>query len=190
MAEPSRIMSTRWSKQGMSIRTILLSGLVLAFVGGTQVAAQTTATASMKARDGKDLGLVKIVETTAGLLLTVKLRGLPPGAHGFHVYEAGKCEGDFTTAGTIYNPLGARHGFLSEEGPMAGDLPNLIVPANGEVDLELLSPFLSLSKQTDESLLDGDGAAIVIRERADDYRSDPEGETGSRIACGVIAASK
>ena len=58
------------------------------------------------------------------------------------------------------------------------------------MDLELLSPFLSLSKQTDESLLDGDGAAIVIRERADDYRSDPEGETGSRIACGVIAASK
>lgn len=152
--------------------------------------AQSAVTADMKARDGKSLGRITITESTAGLLLSVKLKGLPPGPHAFHAYEIGKCEGDFTSAGAIYNPLGAHHGFLSEEGPMAGDLPNLIVPANGEIDVELLSPFLSISKQADESLLDADGAAFIIRERGDDYRTDPDGDSGGRIACGVITAGK
>lgn len=152
--------------------------------------AQSTAVADIKSRDGKDLGSVRMVETHAGLLMSLKLKGLSPGAHGFHAYEVGKCEGDFSSAGAIYNPLGAKHGFLNDEGPMAGDLPNLIVPASGEVELELLSPFLTLTKQADESLLDADGAALIVREKADDHRTDPDGETGARIACGVIVTVK
>jgi Cu-Zn family superoxide dismutase len=167
-----------------------LPAAALALAVAFPVAAETSATAAMKTRDGKDLGQVKMIETMAGLLISVKLKGLPPGPHGFHAYEIGKCEGDFASAGAIYNPLGAKHGFFSEEGPMAGDLPNLIVPANGELEVDLLSPFLTLSKQGDESLLDADGAALIIRERADDYRSDPEGDSGGRIACGVIITVK
>ena len=174
--------------KGMCLSIIGMGSIALAM--SAPVAAQATATAQVKSREGKDLGLIKLTETAAGLLLSVKLKGLPPGPHGFHAYEVGKCEGDFSSAGAIYNPLGAKHGLLAEDGPMAGDLPNLIVPANGEIEVELLSPFLALTKQGDEALLDGDGATLVIRERADDYRTDPEGDSGGRIACGVIATVK
>lgn len=166
-----------------------LAGL-MAVSTGSAAEAQTAATAEVKGRDGRVLGSVRMIESMAGLLLTVKLKGLPPGPHGFHVTEAGKCEGDFESAGAIYNPLGAKHGFLNEEGPMAGDLPNLIVAANGEVEVELLSPFLSLSKQGDEALLDADGAAVVVREKADDHRTDPDGDSGARIACGVLKSAR
>ncbi len=152
--------------------------------------AQTAATATMKSRDGKELGQVRLVETHGGLLINLKLKGVPPGPHGFHAYEIGKCEGDFSSAGAIYNPLGAKHGFLNDEGPMAGDLPNLLVPANGEIEVELVSSFLTLTKHGDEALLDADGAALIIRERADDHRTEPEGDSGARIACGVIVLAK
>ncbi len=153
-------------------------------------AGAAAAIAEMKARDGKSLGTIRLTETTAGLLISVKLKGLPSGPRGFHVNEAGKCDGDFASAGAIYNPLGAKHGLLNEDGPMAGDLPNLFVPANGEVEVELVSHFLTLSKQTDVTLLDADGAAFIIRERPDDYLTDPDGNTGARIACGIIVPAK
>jgi superoxide dismutase, Cu-Zn family len=142
--------------------------------------------ADVKTRDGRDLGRVRIVETTAGVLLRIKLKGLTPGAHGFHITARGKCEGDFDTAGGIYNPLAAKHGYLNAEGPMAGDLPNLIVPASGEVELDLVSAFVTLNKESEDSLLDNDGAALVIHEKPDDYKADPDGNAGPRIACGVI----
>lgn len=148
------------------------------------------ATADVKGRDGKELGTIGIVETMAGVLLTVKLKGLTPGPHGFHIHETGKCEGDFKSAGGIYNPLGAKHGFLNEEGPMIGDLNNLVAGPGGEVDAELLSPFVTLNKAAEESLFDADGAAVVIFEKADDHQSDPEGNAGQRIGCGVVAPAK
>jgi superoxide dismutase, Cu-Zn family len=146
--------------------------------------------ADIKSRDGRDLGKLKIVETSAGLLIRLRLKGVPPGAHGVHIHEFGKCEGDFESAGGIINPLGNKHGFLTEEGPMAGDLPNIHVPANGEVDVEFHAPFLTQAKDSEDTLLDADGAALVIKERADDYLTDPAGNSGARIACGVIAPLK
>jgi superoxide dismutase, Cu-Zn family len=142
--------------------------------------------AEIKSRDGRDLGKIRIIETTAGVLLRIKLRGLTPGAHGFHISTTGRCEGNFESAGGIYNPLGAKHGYLNDEGPMAGDLPNLIVPASGEIELDLLSAFVTLNKETEDSLLDNDGAAFIIREKPDDYKADPDGNAGLRIACGAI----
>ncbi len=176
--------------KGKTVSVTIAVAAMLALAPLAAATAETSAVAQMKSRDGKDLGQINLTETHAGLLLSVKLKGLPPGPHGFHAYEVGKCEGDLSSAGAIYNPLGAKHGLLSEDGPMAGDLPNLIIPANGEIEVELLSPFLALSKQGDEALLDVDGAALVIRERADDYRTDPEGDSGGRIACGVIVPLK
>lgn len=148
------------------------------------------AKADFKARDGKDLGSIEMVETMAGVLLKVKFSGLPPGSHGFHFHDVGKCEGDFSSAGAIYNPLGAKHGFLNEEGPMVGDLSNLIVSASGEVEIEVLSPFVTLNKAAEESLFDANGSSIIIFEKPDDYQSEPEGNAGQRIACGVVTPAK
>jgi superoxide dismutase, Cu-Zn family len=152
-------------------------------------AAGEKAHAEIKSRDGRELGKVRIVETTAGVLIRLKLKGLAPGAHGFHITDKGKCEGDFESAGGIYNPLGAKHGYLNAEGPMAGDLPNLIVPASGEIEIDLASVFVTLNKESEDSLLDNDGAAFVIHEKPDDYKTETSGNAGPRIACGVITAT-
>ena len=144
----------------------------------------------IKGVDGKDLGQIRMIETTAGVLLKVKLKGMPPGAHGFHLHDRGECKGDFASAGGIYNPLGAKHGFLNDEGPMVGDLPNLIAGANGEVEVELVSPFVTLSKEAEESIYDADGTSLVVFEKPDDYITEPEGHSGSRIACGVVSPAK
>lgn len=146
--------------------------------------------AELKGLDGREVGTIKMIETTAGVLLRIKLKGLTPGAHGFHVHETGKCEGDFKSAGAIYNPLGAKHGYLNDEGPMVGDLPNLFVAASGELEVEFLSPFVTLSREAEESIFDANGTAFVIFEKADDYLSEGEGNAGERIACGVITPIK
>ncbi len=147
-----------------------------------------TASAALKLADGKDAGTIKLTETPAGVLLKFDLKGLKPGPHGLHVHEVGKCEGDFSTAGGIYNPLGAKHGFLYAEGPMAGDLPNVVAAADGTAAAEVLNTFLNLSKDTDESLFDADGSALVLYDKADDYQTDPEGGAEPRIACGILKA--
>jgi superoxide dismutase, Cu-Zn family len=146
--------------------------------------------ADIKTRDGKDIGKIRMTETTGGVLLRIKLKGLPPGLHGFHIHNTGKCDGDFESAGQILNPLVAKHGYLNDEGPMAGDLPNLVVAANGEVEVDFISAFVTLNKESDDSLLDNDGAAFVIFEKPDDYKTDPIGNAGPRIACGVVTAGK
>lgn len=144
------------------------------------------ALARIKGRDGRELGVVRLLETTAGVLLFAKLSGLSQGPHGFHFHETGNCTGDFSSAGGIYNPLEARHGLLNAEGPMVGDLPNLVASESGTVEVELLSPFVTLSTDTEEPLLDADGAALVVFERPDDYATDPDGAAGARIGCGVV----
>ncbi len=149
-----------------------------------------TATAVLKSASGSAAGMVTFTEGSAGVLLKFDIKGLPPGPHAVHIYETGKCEGDFASAGGIYNPLGAKHGFLAEEGPMAGDLPNIYAAADGSVIAEILSPALSLSANAEEGLFDDDGAAVVILEKADDYETEPDGGSGLRLACGVVSLKK
>lgn len=177
----------------MTMRRTLLS-LTLAVAGllaaPGPVQAFGKAHAEIKGRDGREHGRARITETIVGILIHLKLRGLSAGAHGFHIHEFGKCEGDFESAGGILNPQGAKHGYLNDEGPMAGDLPNLFVNANGEVEIEIMSSFVTLNKDSEDTLFDGNGAALVIHERPDDYRSDPIGNSGPRIACGVIVPGK
>lgn len=146
------------------------------------------AIAKIKLANGTDAGTVSMMEATAGVLIKYDLVGLPPGPHALHVHEAGKCDGDFSSAGGIYNPLGAKHGYLNDEGPMAGDLPNIHVGADGKATGELVSPFLTLNKEAEESLFDSDGSTLILFEKPDDYASDPEGQGGNRIACGAITA--
>jgi Cu-Zn family superoxide dismutase len=168
----------------------VLAAMILSAGGAHDaVAMGETAVAKINGADGKDLGSVTLRETMSGALLAVSLKGLPPGPHGFHVHAAGKCGGDFSEAGAIYNPYGAQHGFLNPEGPMSGDLPNLVATSAGDVEAQMLanSP-ITLAKAAEDPLLDADGAAFVIFELPDDYLTDPEGNAGARIACGVIEA--
>lgn len=162
----------------------LAAAVAMASTGGH---AAEQANAALKRADGSDVGAATFLEAPSGLIVKLELKGLPPGPHGVRVHEAGKCDSDFASAGAIYNPLGAKHGFLNDDGPMAGDLPNVYVGQDGTAVAEFLSPFLTLNKAAEDGLFDSDGSALVVFEKADDHVSDPDGAAGQRIACGAIA---
>ena len=112
--------------------------------------------------------------------------GLEPGEHGFHIHEVGECSApDFESAGGHYNPTGAQHGLLNPEGAHAGDLPNLVVGQGGVVDYVVTTALVTLG-EGERTLFDSDGSAVMIHEGPDDYITDSSGDSGSRVACGVI----
>lgn len=133
---------------------------------------------------GETVGSATLRASPNGVLLRAELRRAPPGEHALHIHQTGACEApDFASAGGHLNPAGVGHGFLDGDGVHAGDLPNVHVPASGELRLDLFAPGVEL----EEHLFDGDGAALVMHEGPDDYRTNPAGAAGPRIACGVIA---
>ena len=145
-----------------------------------------TAKALLKDASGKDVGQVQLIQTPHGVLLKMTLKGVPPGERAFHIHTVGKCEPPFTSAGGHFNPTGKKHGMEAKEGAHAGDMPNLHVPANGELAIEVANHAISLVKGQPNSVFDADGSSIVIHAGPDDYKSDPAGNAGDRIACGVI----
>jgi Cu-Zn family superoxide dismutase len=140
----------------------------------------------------KEVGQVSITDAPNGVIVGLSLRekpaGIPPGVHGFHIHAVGKCEPPFESAGDHFAPQKNRHGFLSKTGRHAGDLPNIHVPESGALSIEFYVPEVSL-KGGKNALLDQDGAALVIHAQKDDYRTEPSGNAGARIACGVIGSS-
>jgi Cu-Zn family superoxide dismutase len=165
------------------------------------IAAGGSRAADEKAASGEDAKTVEVTfrnakkqpigdavlrQTPNGVLITMALRDLPQGEHGFHIHESGKCEPPFESAGGHFNPAGKKHGFEVAQGPHAGDLPNLIVPENGRVKLEYLARDVTLEEGKPGTLLDKDGAALVVHAGPDDYTTDPAGASGARIACGSI----
>lgn len=146
----------------------------------------TSARATFRTTDGRDVGSASLQQTAAGLLVTADLNGLPAGTHGIHFHSVGQCTApDFTSAGPHHNPTAKQHGLRNAAGPHAGDLPNIHVPESGSLRVELISRDAVLGAG-DGTLFDGDGGAIVIHALADDYQTDPSGGSGSRIACAVI----
>lgn len=120
------------------------------------------------------------------LRVRVEATGMSPGAYGVHLHAVGRCDPpDFASAGPHWNPSGRMHGRENPDGPHKGDLPNLLVGADGRGSFEYRIPDAALGSRTGD-LLDEDGAAVVIHERADDLRTDPSGNSGARIACGVL----
>lgn len=163
-----------------SILALLLAG---AFAG-----AAAAAEATLADKDGTTVATATLVGIPAGVLITFQASALPPGVHGFHIHETGACEApDFTSAGGHFNPGGTEHGFHAEAGPHAGDMPNILVPESGVLTIEVLNPSVTLEAGAPASLFDADGAAIVVHAGADDYGSQPAGDAGARIACGIIS---
>ena len=175
---------------GINVRAIAAVLAVSGLVSGDALAFGEKAAAEIKDKAGNAIGQVELVEASGGVLITFKLKGLAPGAHAVRIHDAGTCEGDFASAGEIYNPLGAKYGFLNEDGPMAGELPNVYASASGDLEAELLNHFITLGKDAEERLLDAGGASIVVHEQAGDHLTDPDGSAGARIACGVITPPK
>ena len=145
-----------------------------------------TAKAALQTADGKDAGSVTLTQTPSGVLLSLTVKSLPAGEHAFHVHAVGKCEPPFTSAGGHFNPGNKKHGLMSPEGAHGGDMPNLHIPAGGELTVEVHNPMITLEKDKPNSVLDADGSALVIHASKDDYKTDPTGEAGGRIACGVV----
>lgn len=146
------------------------------------------AAAELTSRDGQKVGRARLTDTPNGVLLTVNLTGAPAGEHAFHIHQVGRCDAPtFESAGGHLNPTGAQHGFLNAKGPHLGDLPNIHVPSSGQLTFEYLASDVLL-RTGDRRLLDEDGAALVMHVKPDDYRTDPAGAAGDRVACGVIGA--
>lgn len=163
--------------------TFFLAGLIAVSVALTTPAFADQATAVLKDADGSEVGKVTLTAVPTGVLLDADLTALPPGDHAFHIHETGKCEPpDFKSAGGHFNPEEDQHGLMNKAGPHGGDMPNIHVPDSGKLRIEVLNQMVSLKL----GLLDEDGSAIVIHEGTDDYKTDPAGDAGSRIACGVI----
>ena len=160
---------------------VLSAGIVASF----PVQAQT-AKATLKDQAGKEVGMVQLVETPHGVLVKLALKGAVPGEHAFHIHAVGKCEPPFTTAGGHFNPASKKHGLAVAEGAHAGDMPNLHIPASGDLMVEILNGAIPLTKGKPNSVFDTDGSAIVVHAGVDDYKTDPAGNAGDRIACGVI----
>ncbi|MEK4630154.1 superoxide dismutase family protein [Solibacillus sp. FSL R7-0682] len=151
-------------------------------------APETLAAKALMYNTNKELiGEVTFQETEKGVELAAVVNNLTPGVHGIHIHEVGKCDPpDFTSAGAHFNPTNKKHGVENPLGPHVGDLPNITVDDNGQVELNFVTADFTLKKGEKNSLFDEDGSSLVIHEKADDYKTDPAGNSGARIACGVI----
>lgn len=139
---------------------------------------------------GRTVGEARFQETPHGVLLTLDLKNATPGVHALHVHEVGTCQPpSFDSAGDHFAPSGSEHGFLNPRGAHEGDLPNITVPTTKEVSLDYLIADVTLAAGP-RSLLDANGSALVMHAAKDDYRSDPAGEAGDRLACGAIRRAK
>ena len=151
---------------------------------GMPLAGGASASAMLVTATGAPAGRATATEVAGGLRFTIDATGLPPGTHGAHVHSTGACDAPaFATAGGHWNPTGAKHGSMNPQGPHEGDLPNLIVGSDGRGTLGATVPGATLA-----GLLDADGAAIIVHAGPDDLMTDPSGNSGGRIACGVFRA--
>jgi Cu-Zn family superoxide dismutase len=143
-----------------------------------------------KTSQGQDAGTATLTPAGKGVKVKLNLTNLPEGEHALHVHQNAKCDGpDFKTAGGHFNPDGKEHGIKNPKGAHAGDMPvNLQVMADGTDHLSFVTDSISLKKDAKNSVFANGGTSFVIHEKADDMMTDPTGNAGGRIACGVIVA--
>ena len=158
--------------------------------GTAQTANSPVALARLANADGAEVGTVSLVETNGAMSLELELMNLPAGEHAFHLHTTGQCDGpDFQSAGGHLNPFDKSHGRLSDDGKHLGDFPNITVPESGSLTQSYPIESDQDMAAVQSAIFDADGTAVMIHEGADDYRTDPAGDAGSRIACGVVEKS-
>lgn len=141
--------------------------------------------------EGDKIGEATLVQETEGVMINVEAKDLKPGLHGIHIHETGVCTApDFQSAGAHFNPTGKEHGFDNPKGFHLGDLPNIEVPEDGKVTMKMTTGEITLKPGQENSILDGDGVALVIHSDPDDYKTDPAGNSGDRVACAAITSKK
>ena len=146
-----------------------------------------SAAAEIREPSGRLVARSTATQVGDSIRVRVEAAGLAPGTYGAHVHAVGSCAPpSFESAGPHWNPTGREHGSQNPQGQHLGDLPNLMVGTNGAGSFEYTIPGAWLGGGGDQPLLDGDGAALVIHARPDDYRTDPSGNSGARIACGAF----
>ncbi|PVX29661.1 superoxide dismutase family protein [Sphingomonas pokkalii] len=174
----------------MKGRVLVVGGLVAMALSGCVTKAQNArymaghyrAQAELHDAAGKTIGTAVAEEIDGSIRVLVDVRGLTPGSHGVHVHTIGKCTApDFASAGGHWNPTGKQHGKDNPMGPHGGDLPNLKVDEKGDGHGRFMLEGGSFA-----ALMDADGAALVVHAGEDDYKTDPAGNSGGRIACGVF----
>ena len=179
-------------------RSSLLAGVafVLAILGACSSAqrardAVARGVAVISDVNGATVGTAQLSQNAAGVVtVDIASLALPAGTHGIHFHEAGICQGGstaFSTAGAHYNPLGREHGLENANGPHAGDAPNVVIPTSGIGAVSFGTNRVSLTPGA-ISLFDSNGSSIVVHANADDQRTQPSGNSGGRIACGVVRA--
>lgn len=166
----------------------------MGLLGACQPAARTdtaagpgeTVEVTLMNAEGAAIGTARLAPADDGVRVSLAAAGLAPGPHGFHIHETGRCDApDFESAGGHFAPAGNPHGFEVPAGPHAGDLRNIEVGADGQVRAEAVNERITLGAGAN-SLFDADGSAVVIHAQPDDYRSQPSGDAGARVACGVV----
>jgi Cu-Zn family superoxide dismutase len=167
-----------------------LGVVVLALAGCAGIAQPHTtpvlASADLRDAQGRPVGTATLSQVGTGVHIILEVRGLPPGPKGVHLHAVGKCDPpDFASAGPHFNPDGKQHGLQSDEGAHAGDLPNITIAPDGNGRLESMNERITLGAGL-TSLFDADGTALVIHAAPDDFRTDPTGNSGARLACGLV----
>lgn len=165
---------------------VLAMAVLLPGCAVMQPSGDATATADLTSASGQSVGTAQLVQVGRVLRIVVDAKALPPGLHALHMHAVGKCDPpDFASAGPHFNPTNKQHGALNPQGSHAGDLPNLSIGSDGTGRLETATEQMTLGAGA-TSLWDADGSALVVHAAPDDFTTDPTGNAGGRIACGVV----
>ena len=169
-------------------KIILGSAMVLAVlaVAWAKSKGPKPVTVNLENGQGQSVGTATLSSADQGVRIKLNLHDLPAGDHGIHVHQTAKCEGpDFKSAGGHFNPDNKHHGLENPEGPHAGDIPNFVVDVNGKATTTVVAANVTMGDDP-HSVFSGGGTALVVHAKADDGKTDPAGNAGDRIACGVI----